>query len=185
MLGWQYEERVYRKRMKALAFKTMELQAHGERDRNPVFPVLKTFQLLLVLPENMIYTASMTDEIADELEQLWREPQGMKKPPVVKELRSLVHKKILDQDAKTRSQLASLKWNIEDQSAIHLLYGTSQGVEWVCHRAIYFNISSFIDSILINTAISFWSVSTKSCRLGAPRSWTSESGSTQYSGSQS
>jgi len=71
--------------------------------------------------------------ITEELEPLWREPQGMKNPPAVKELRSLVHKKILDQDAKTRSQLASLKWNIEDQSAIHLLYGTSQTIEWVCH----------------------------------------------------
>ena len=103
-----------------------------------MFLVLTTLQLPLVLPENMIYTASMTDEIADELEQLWREPQGTKNPPAVKELRSLVHKKILDQDAKIRSQLASLKWNIEDQSAIHLLYGTSQGFEWVCHCAICF-----------------------------------------------
>jgi len=119
--------------MRALAFKIAEFQAHGKRDGDLLFSFLTILPLLAVLPENMIYTASITGMITEELEPLWREPQGMKNPPAVKELRSLVHKKILDQDAKTRSQLASLKWNIEDQSAIHLLYGTSQTIEWVCH----------------------------------------------------
>jgi len=78
-----------------------------------------------------MYLAVTSHLIVRELEQLWREPQGTKNPPAVKELQTLVHKKILDQDPKTRIQLAALKWSVEDESAIHLLYGTSQGPEMV------------------------------------------------------
>lgn len=89
--------------------------------------------------------ALVTVVIARELEQLWRSPrQTTKNPKIVEELRSLVHKKILDQDKKTRSRLASLKWTIEDESSIRLLYGAAREVEWVCSHHLINCVSSFV-----------------------------------------
>ncbi|KAF9563209.1 hypothetical protein CPC08DRAFT_760974 [Agrocybe pediades] len=106
--GWAYEARIYRKRINNLLFKLMEMQAH-------------------VLPNNRTYLINYQTSFFDDIcHAFCREPPFQHMPYIAAPLRSLVKDKILAQDADLRSKLDALRWTLEDESAIHLIFGNKE-----------------------------------------------------------
>ncbi|KAH9481751.1 hypothetical protein JR316_0006278 [Psilocybe cubensis] len=105
--GWAYEARIYRRRINRIWLMLTQL-------------------LATVLPSNRGYLYSfMVINLITIAHAFTREPVGHNIPNITPELRQLVKEKVLAQDALFREHLKSLKWTVEDESTLHLLYGES------------------------------------------------------------
>ncbi|KAF8153021.1 hypothetical protein B0H34DRAFT_721867 [Crassisporium funariophilum] len=102
-VGWLYEARVYRKRIRNMIFKMHEMQA-------------------LVLPPNRHYVYNACSLSGTYYGFLSFEPLDQGPLATTHEVRDLVKDKILSQDTTFRERLASLHWNLEDESTIHFLF---------------------------------------------------------------
>ncbi|KAH9481745.1 hypothetical protein JR316_0006272 [Psilocybe cubensis] len=103
--GWAYEARIYRRRISHLTFKLTEMQAS-------VLPSNRGYLFLFSLLNFCTICHAFT-----------REPTNQNVNTFAPELRELVKEKVLHQDELYREHLHSLKWTVEDESTIHLLYG--------------------------------------------------------------
>ncbi|PPQ83088.1 hypothetical protein CVT25_003792 [Psilocybe cyanescens] len=103
--GWAYEARIYRTRISKMLTTLTEMQAK----------VLGTNRGFLVE-----FSTFNFDTICHAFS---REPTGQRTPNATQELRDLVRQKVIEQDNLYRGYLQSLKWTLEDEATIHLLYG--------------------------------------------------------------
>uniref|UniRef100_A0A8H7Y3G6 ZZ-type domain-containing protein n=1 Tax=Psilocybe cubensis TaxID=181762 RepID=A0A8H7Y3G6_PSICU len=103
--GWAYEARIYRRRMSKIMTVLTDMQAK----------VLESNRAYLIIFSLISFHATY--------HAFTREPTGQSIPPVTQELRELVKHKVLAQDALYRSHLQKLRWTVEDESTLHLLYG--------------------------------------------------------------
>ncbi|KAH9481747.1 hypothetical protein JR316_0006274 [Psilocybe cubensis] len=111
--GWAYENRIYRTRINKILSTLTEMQAK----------VLGTNRGYLV-----DYTTFFFDTICHAFA---REPVGQRTPSTTQELRELVKQKVFEQDEIYRGHLQSLKWTLEDEATIHLIYGKKEPEKYI------------------------------------------------------
>ncbi|PPQ83090.1 hypothetical protein CVT25_003794 [Psilocybe cyanescens] len=103
--GWAYEARIYRTRISKMLITLTEMQVE-------------------VLGTNRGFLVDFLTWYFDAIcHAFCREPTGQKNLNATQELRDLVRQKVIEQDNLYRGYLQSLKWTLEDEATIHLLYG--------------------------------------------------------------
>jgi hypothetical protein len=120
-LGYVYEARIYRKRLRNIISRMVEMQARGidaiailvEHEITPTSALSANRRLVCVCYIIIDYVFG----------SLFLEPRDQQNAPIPMELRNLIKEKVKSQDSVFRSHLLSINWTIEDELTVGLLYG--------------------------------------------------------------